>query len=328
MSTMLAFVFLGVIALFIAVIMIPVIVSIVRERIHRHNVLTMRRDQRERRQEVEKRQRELKIDTLPEAEHMAHAQTSLSYMHDDTMEDSYYQQQLDMILANEPSQGDPTQDSTPAEDTTSSASHRDMLTEWQSYVTLHKELNEKLWQAETDWDTIFYYPAINDHTVPETQDMFMAQVVAQRISDTPPTELTSSTMVAELPYPKAVLALQKAWNIAWANAQKIAQSNLTDAERKDIKQIITLLRKVEDGAATESEKIVAYDRIDVLMRNLRNITIPERKKTILAAERRQALTTGTTDDMQDAPQEGSERREREAQDASALLTDTPMSRSA
>lgn len=171
------------------------------------------------------------------------------------------------------------------------------LQEWKKHTDAHQELKNKVWNAETDWDILFYYPAINDPTVPETRDLRFAMDKLDSVSSEPPSELSLSMDITEMHYPKAVLEAKRTWDVAWYNARVIRQSSLSVQERKTIDKIMDLLSLARNGASTENEKHLAYQRIDALVESLTTIVVPERAKELLDREHYLVLEASNADTL-------------------------------
>ncbi|AUG29464.1 hypothetical protein CXR34_08295 [Microbacterium hominis] len=156
------------------------------------------------------------------------------------------------------------------------------LDAWQLFVDRHNELLRKIVHAETDWDTLFFTPAINDPSVPETLRMLQAMRIASNLRDTAgilPADLPIEADVTTLPYPQAVEAFDLAWDVAERNARRIGQAATPPRERKMISEIRTLLNIAENAAASATERALAYRKAQLLIGELTTIHVP---KTALA----------------------------------------------
>lgn len=153
---------------------------------------------------------------------------------------------------------------------------------WQLFANRHNDLLRKIVHAETDWDTLFFTPAINDPSVPETLRMLEAMRAAGTLRDTAgtlPTGLPADADITSLPYPQAVDAFGLAWDVAEKNARRIGQSATPPRERKVISEIRTLLNIAENSAASATERGLAYRKTQALIGDLTTIHVP---KTALA----------------------------------------------
>lgn len=153
---------------------------------------------------------------------------------------------------------------------------------WQLFADRHNCLLRKIAHAETDWDTLFFTPAINDPSVPETLRMLEAMRTAGNLRDTAgtlPAGLAADADITALPYPKAVDAFDLAWDVAEKNARRIGQSATPPHERKMISEIRTLLNIAENAAASGTERGLAYRKAQSLIGELTTIHVP---KTALA----------------------------------------------
>lgn len=173
------------------------------------------------------------------------------------------------------------------------AEKKTALANWQEFVDLHETLRAKALDAETNWDVLFFYPAINDPSEPTTRRMLTALDLARKTSAVPPANLSLDSDIPAMSYPKAVTAFELAWNNAWAHAKKTKQSSLTREERKTVNLIMRTLKQAQ-GTTSEAEKELCFSRIDKLISQLTTVRVPEQAKQLLAEERRQAITAAVT----------------------------------
>lgn len=165
---------------------------------------------------------------------------------------------------------------------------------WQSYHDRHNELLRKILHAETDWDTLFFMPALSDSSVPQTLTMLRAMRTANTLRDTAgkmPTNLDDGDDLTKLPFPRAVEDFALAWEAAERHARKVGQKNVPLAERRLIKQIRTLLDMAENSAASETERNLAYKRAQALIGDLESIHIPAKAMEQLEERKLLALTS-------------------------------------
>ncbi len=147
--------------------------------------------------------------------------------------------------------------------------------EWQAVVEQHESLLRQYLHAETDWDMLFNYPALIDVTVPSTSRMISAMHEAGQLSRSfPAAEITDTTNIASLQYPRAVAQFQLAWDQAEAYARKAGQSMLPAADRKTIREIRICLDMAEDPAASSQERLLAARRARSLMDSLTSLNVP------------------------------------------------------
>ncbi|MFH8253008.1 hypothetical protein ACH3VR_21760 [Microbacterium sp. B2969] len=161
---------------------------------------------------------------------------------------------------------------------------------WQGFHDRHNELLRKIVHSETDWDSLFFLPALTDPNVPQTYAMLRAMRAAGTQRDTAgelPADLPAGVDLTTLPYPKAVEAFAVAWDAAERNARRLGQKGVPLAERKLIKEIRTLLDMAENSAASQTERTLAYRRAQKLIESLETIHVPE--KAIAQLEERQQL---------------------------------------
>lgn len=165
---------------------------------------------------------------------------------------------------------------------------------WRSFHDRLDELLRKIFFAETDWDTLFFMPALSDSSDPHTYEMLRAMRTATTLRDTAgemPSNLSDDIDLTKLPFPRAVDAFALAWDAAERNARKIGQKNIPVKERRLIKQIRTFLDMAENSAASETERNLAYKRALALIADLESITIPTRAMEQLEERKLLALTT-------------------------------------
>lgn len=165
---------------------------------------------------------------------------------------------------------------------------------WQSFHNQHDELLRKILHAETDWDALFFTPALTDPNVPTTYAMLRAMRDANTLRDVSPAPLDADPTVdlTQLPYPAAVARFATAWDAAEHYARKVGQKNIPHAERKIIRQIRTLLDIAENTAASQTERDLAYRRVQGLLEQIQSIQIPEKAFARLEQQQRLMITTG------------------------------------
>ncbi len=161
---------------------------------------------------------------------------------------------------------------------------------WRRVVERHRAVQEKMLHAETDWDVLFSYPAINDPSVPQTKTLLQAHDALGVVSSEPPEGLDLNTDIAALPYPRLVSDLERAWNTAWAHAQKVKMHGIPHSERKQIHQIVRLLHLAESPASTENERELAYSRAQALIAQLVTVKVPVKAAQALESHQRLAIT--------------------------------------
>lgn len=166
---------------------------------------------------------------------------------------------------------------------------------WQSFHDRHNELLRKIVHSETDWDSLFFLPALTDPNVPQTYAMLRAMRAAGTQRDTAgelPADLPLDVDLTTLPYPKAVEAFAVAWDAAERNARRLGQKGVPHAERKLIKEIRTLLDMAENAAASSTERSLAYRRAQKLIESLETVHVPE-KAIAQLKERQQIMITAS-----------------------------------
>lgn len=163
---------------------------------------------------------------------------------------------------------------------------------WATFRDLHQTLLKRVLDAETDWDSLFFTPALTDPSVPETVAMWEAMRSAGVLRDTEgilPTGLSEDADIASLPYPRAVAAFDAAWETAKRKAIRVGQAGIPATDRKTIRKVRSLLDLAENAAASSTERDLAYRRIRALLGELETIHVPERATAALEQKHRLAL---------------------------------------
>lgn len=166
---------------------------------------------------------------------------------------------------------------------------------WKTFHDRHNELLRKYLHSETDWDSLFFTPALTDPSVPQTYAMLRAMRAANTLRDTAgelPADLGPDIDLTRLPYPRAVEEFALAWDAAERYARRIGQKGIPAAERKLIKQIRTFLDMAENSAASQNERNLAYRRAQSLIESLETIHVPAQAIAQLE-ERHQLMLTSS-----------------------------------
>lgn len=164
---------------------------------------------------------------------------------------------------------------------------------WQQYRDRHSALLQKYLRAETDWDCLFYTPALTDPNVRTTAIMLRAMREAGNARDAAgdlPEGLAVNADLSDLSYPRAVTAFDVAWDAAERNARRIGQKGIPASERKVIGEIRTLLELAENGAASETERSLSYRRAQTLIASLQSVHVPEQALAQLEERHRLMLS--------------------------------------
>ncbi len=164
---------------------------------------------------------------------------------------------------------------------------------WERYVAEKRELLQRIVFFETDWDTLFSLPALADATVPETAKMFESVRALSEISEKMPRGVKSTDSIPSLAFPAAVRALRDAIEVAKKTARKIGMSSIPMAERRLISEIQTALALAQNDGASETERALAYRRVNSLISQLTSVTIPDRALLELESEARKAIEAGS-----------------------------------
>ncbi|WP_449406923.1 hypothetical protein [Microbacterium maritypicum] len=168
---------------------------------------------------------------------------------------------------------------------------------WQTFRDRHDELLRKITHAETDWDSLFFTPALTDPNVDQTHRMLLAMRTANTLRDTAgglPSGLAADADLTALAYPRAVEAFARAWDIAERHARRVGQKSVPLAERKTIKEIRTLLDIAENSTASQTERNLAYRRAQKLIASLNSIHVPQSLMAQLEESHRFMLTAVPT----------------------------------
>lgn len=165
---------------------------------------------------------------------------------------------------------------------------------WKVITDLHSDLRSRVMNAETDWDTLFRYPAMTDVSYPQTAAMYEAMSAANLADDKRPADLTDDSDISELSYPKLVTKFETAYKRAENNARRIGQDGLPEEERRKIEQIRDMLRLAEDPNAAGNERTMAYERIHKALKELRHITVPQKAMMMIEDGKRLMLEKSAT----------------------------------
>ena len=180
-----------------------------------------------------------------------------------------------------------------AEAAAAKEAHERIVQAWQGVHDRHSELLRKILHAETDWDALFFTPALSDPNVPQTYAMLRAMRDANTLRDTAgllPRSIKADLDITKLPYARAVDEFAAAWDVAERYARKLGQKGIPAAERKTLKEIRTLLDIAENGAAAPTERTLAYRRAQSLLEGLESIHIPTKVLAQLEEQHRLMLT--------------------------------------
>lgn len=156
------------------------------------------------------------------------------------------------------------------------------VTRWERVESSYQDLLRKITHAETDWDTLFSLPALQDVTVPETAALFLAQRRASE-SRTELPRVTPDAAFESLPFPAAVSEFALAWNVAMRTAQRLGTKNIPAEERKIISEVRSLISITEDSASSPNEREIAYRRIASLVQKLHSLVIPKKAMASIEA---------------------------------------------
>lgn len=115
-------------------------------------------------------------------------------------------------------------------------------------VGFFNELCEAIESYQTDIVKIIKYPVMVDKTNSYTLELMIALNAAKRLVTSPESQ----------EFKEAVGVLERAFLMAESNAQKIASSSLSDAEKKKTEKAKDLFRIASNDASSEQEKKVAF----------------------------------------------------------------------
>lgn len=164
---------------------------------------------------------------------------------------------------------------------------------WQGVHDHHDELLRKILHAETDWDALFFTPALSDPNVPQTYEMLLAMRAANTLRDTAghlPRSIKADIDITKLPYARAITEFAMAWDAAERHARRVGQTGIPHAERKKLKQIRTYLDIAENSAASPTERALAYRGAQSLLKQLETVHIPTKVLAQLEEQHRLMLT--------------------------------------
>lgn len=157
---------------------------------------------------------------------------------------------------------------------------------WRKYEDDYNKVVTQVLATETDWDTIFFKPSLNDTSIRVVGKAWRTYHRVSSMDRSLPTGLDPEADVSTLAWPKAVTELVRAWKAADDYATKIGQKKLPPQERKTIKAIRTYLKIAEGDGASDNERQSAYRQIHKLIQKLTRVTIPNKARTL--------ITEGTT----------------------------------
>lgn len=165
---------------------------------------------------------------------------------------------------------------------------------WDQFTQRANRIRAKLYEAETDWDMLFNFPAITDISVPTTAKLHVALRNLDSVGSDIPLSLRNNPektdKILEYAYPKSVLALECAWQAAFAHARLVGQSVLPAKERETVREIQQLLKTALDSGASENERDMFYRRAQKLIKTLRHVSVPERAFSVLEGRTRLMIT--------------------------------------
>lgn len=123
--------------------------------------------------------------------------------------------------------------------------------------------------------------------------MFESVRALSEISEKMPRGVKSTDSIPSLAFPAAVRALRDAIEVAEKTARKFGMSSIPKAERRLISEIQTALALAQNDGASETERALAYRRVNSLISQLTSVTIPERALLELESEARKAIESGS-----------------------------------
>lgn len=158
---------------------------------------------------------------------------------------------------------------------------------WGTFTKRAGAIKAKVYEAETDWDMLFNFPALADVSIPATAKLYKVLRDLDMIDQELPIDVTAETDLTTLAYPKTLLRLEAAWDAAFTHARRVGDSIIPAEEREKVQKIQTYLRTAMDNGSSENERQMAYDRAHKLIKQLRSIVIPE--KAFLVLEKKNQL---------------------------------------
>ena len=154
---------------------------------------------------------------------------------------------------------------------------------WKKYEGDYDKVVAHILATETDWDTIFFKPSLNDTSIPLVGKAWRTYHRVSGMDRTLPAGLDPETDVTTLPWPRAVTELVQVWKAADDYATKIGQKKLPPQERKTIKAIRMYLKIAEGDGASENERQSAYRQIHKLTQKLTRVVIPKKAQNLITA---------------------------------------------
>lgn len=148
-----------------------------------------------------------------------------------------------------------------------------LVAAWVAVETKHENLENKVLEADKDWDTFFNMPALSDPSYAETYAMRKALVEARNAKKDRPTDISDEKKLLEQAYPLAVADLEQAFEKAQAKARQVGQHGLAREERKKIKETRNLLN-IAEGTIHEAKKVAIYGQVLNALESLNGVVVP------------------------------------------------------
>lgn len=179
---------------------------------------------------------------------------------------------------------------------------RDAQREWQRIQELHREVEQKFLNSQTQWETVIERPAMTDVTVETTAAMVEAYTQLRHTDDTRPDWLehgatadaeTGAPVVLDVTeelYHRRVTAFTRAYAAADSYARRVSTSLVPATERKTLNTIAKLIERASHPRTPQAERQTSYARAMALLGELRHVHVPEQAMTALQERARLEIT--------------------------------------
>lgn len=135
----------------------------------------------------------------------------------------------------------------------------DFPRDWESVLERDAGLTRRLLDYERDLDRAADLPAMRDHSVPATAQAWRAMQRCDDLRPRAPIGRAGDVLLTD--YGRAVAQFEAAVRGAEANALRLAQGNVTDAEREAIAAAQRTLAFLERSHTTPAERAAVYEEL-------------------------------------------------------------------
>lgn len=175
--------------------------------------------------------------------------------------------------------------------------------QWGRIQELHREVEQKFLDSQTQWETVIERPAMTDVTVETTAAMIEAYTQLRHTDDTRPDWLDESAIdfhteipeIADEPYYLRVTTFSRAYQAADAYARRVGTSLVPDEERRTLERVAKLIERASHPRTPQAERQSSYARAIEMLRDLTYVHVPERAMIALHERARLALTAPEQD---------------------------------